>query len=132
MNEDHDRLKAGLALFAAIERGDTAALLARYAENAVQIKHPNQLKQKDIGGRRRWPKRSGGASRCFAKNATRCWRRPGRATAWHHRSNGLGALAVPVGTLKPGDQMVCESGVFMRFSGDRMVEQHNYDCFGEF
>jgi hypothetical protein len=43
-----------------------------------------------------------------------------------------GVLAVPVGTLKPGDEMTCESGIFMRFSGGKIAEQHNYDCFGAF
>ena len=33
---------------------------------------------------------------------------------------------------KPGDSMVCESGIFLRFQGDKIVEQHNYDCFEDF
>ena len=43
-----------------------------------------------------------------------------------------GVLAAPVGALKPGDTMVCHSGIFLRFHGDRIVEQHNYDCFEDF
>jgi len=43
-----------------------------------------------------------------------------------------GVVAVPVGALQPGDKMVCESGIFLRFAGDRIVEQHNYDCFEDF
>ena len=43
-----------------------------------------------------------------------------------------GVLAVPVAALQPGDSMICESGIFLRFSGGRVVEQHNYDCFEDF
>ena len=43
-----------------------------------------------------------------------------------------GVVAVPVGALKPGDSMLCESAIFLRFQGDKIVEQHNYDCFEDF
>jgi len=43
-----------------------------------------------------------------------------------------GVMAVPVGALRPGDEMTCESGIFLKFAGDRIVEQHNYDCFVDF
>jgi hypothetical protein len=28
--------------------------------------------------------------------------------------------------------MICESGIFLKFQDDRVVEQHNYDCFEDF
>jgi len=43
-----------------------------------------------------------------------------------------GVVNVPVGALQRGDSMICESGIFLRFQGDRIVEQHNYDCFEDF
>ena len=43
-----------------------------------------------------------------------------------------GVVNVPVGALQPGDSMICESGIFLRFQGDRVIEQHNYDCFEDF
>jgi ketosteroid isomerase-like protein len=46
MAVESDRVKAVRRLFAAIERGDAEALLGVYAENAVQVEHPNQLKSK--------------------------------------------------------------------------------------
>src|ERR1700755_3320704 len=52
MASEDDRVRAAQALFAAIERGDKAALLGFYAENAVQVEHPNRLKPK---GDRRAP-----------------------------------------------------------------------------
>jgi ketosteroid isomerase-like protein len=133
MDEEHDGLKAARALFAAIERGDTAALLDCYAENAVQIEHPNRLKPK---GDRRSPtamaealgrgKQMLSAERYEVLDATGSGENLALRVKW------TGTLAVAVGALKPGDQMVCESGIFMRFSGGRIAEQHNYDCFGEF
>jgi ketosteroid isomerase-like protein len=44
MTKEDDRVKAARSLLAAIESGDGAALLAIYADNAVQIEHPNRLK----------------------------------------------------------------------------------------
>lgn len=133
MNEEHDRLKAALALFAAIERGDKVALLERYAENAVQVEHPNRLKPK---GDRRAPvamaealargKALLSAERYEVLEAT------GSGDSLALQVKWTGVLAVPVGRLKPGETMICESGIFMRFSGEKIIEQHNYDCFGEF
>ena len=52
MTVEDDRLRAARRLLAAIETGDEAALRAIYAENVVQIEHPNRLKPK--GDRRQW------------------------------------------------------------------------------
>jgi len=43
-----------------------------------------------------------------------------------------GVVNVPFGALQPGDCMICESGICPTFQGDRVVEQHNYDCFEDF
>ena len=48
------------------------------------------------------------------------------------RVKWTGVLAVAVGRLQPGDSMLCESAIFLRFQGDKIVEQHNYDCFEDF
>jgi ketosteroid isomerase-like protein len=39
-----------------------------------------------------------------------------------------GTLAVPLGTLKPGDAMRADFGVFFRVRDGRIVEQNNFDC----
>jgi ketosteroid isomerase-like protein len=133
MTKEDDRVKAALALFAAIERGDRAALLDLYAENAVQVEHPNRLKPK---GERRGP----------AKMAEDLARGKQMLLEEHYevidaavsgdrvalQVKWTGVLAVPVGALRAGDAMVCESGIFLRFAGDKIVEQHNYDCFEDF
>jgi ketosteroid isomerase-like protein len=133
MTTEDDGVKAARALFAAIEAGNTIALLELYAENAVQVEHPNRLKSK---GDRRSPAEMAAA---LAKGkqilreehyelleATASGDRVALQVKW------TGVLAVPVGALNPGDTMVCESGIFLRFQGDKIVEQHNYDCFEDF
>ena len=40
-------------------------------------------------------------------------------------------IAVPVGTLRPGDSMLCESAIVLRFQGDGIIEQH-CDCLEDF
>jgi ketosteroid isomerase-like protein len=39
-----------------------------------------------------------------------------------------GVLAVPLGSLKAGDAMRADFGVFFRLREGRIVEQNNYDC----
>jgi hypothetical protein len=41
-------------------------------------------------------------------------------------------LAVPVGSLKPGDEMTCLSGIFIEFRDGMIWRQQNYDCFPPF
>jgi len=133
MTMEDDRLKAARALFAAIEAGDAKALLGLYAENAVQVEHPNRLKPK---GDRRAPAKMAedlGRGKALLRSeryelvdATVQADRVALQVKW------TGILAVPVATLKPGDEMVCWSGIFLRFEGDKIAEQHNYDCFEPF
>jgi ketosteroid isomerase-like protein len=133
LTKEDDRVKAARALLAAIERGDGAALLALYAENAVQVEHSNRLKPK---GDRRAPAKMAedlergklllAEQRYDVMEVTASGDQVALQVKW------TGVLAVPLGGLRPGDAMVCESGIFLRFSGDRIVEQHNYDCFEDF
>jgi len=51
MTSEDDRVKAARRMLAATEIGDEVALRQIYAENAVQVEHPNELKPK---GHRRW------------------------------------------------------------------------------
>jgi ketosteroid isomerase-like protein len=43
-----------------------------------------------------------------------------------------GRLAVPIGSLKPGDEMRARFAVFLEFRNGRIVKQRNYDCFDPF
>ena len=133
MSKEDDRLKAAKSLLRAIEQGDRAALLGAYAENAVQVEHPNRLKPK---GDRRAP----------AKMAEDLARGKTLLRSEHYdvleatvagdlvalQVKWTGVLDVAVGALQPGDSMICESGIFLKFQGDKIIEQHNYDCFEDF
>jgi len=133
MRNEDDRLKAARALLNAIEQGDRSALVGAYAENAVQIEHPNRLKPK---GDRRAPARmvedlARGktmlrSERYDVLEATVMGDQVALQVKW------TGVVDVPVGALQPGDSMICESAIFLKFQGDKIVEQHNYDCFEDF
>jgi ketosteroid isomerase-like protein len=41
-------------------------------------------------------------------------------------------LLMPFGSLKPGDSMTARFALFLKFRGDRIERQHNYDCFDPF
>ena len=41
-------------------------------------------------------------------------------------------LKVPLGKLAAGDRMTANCGVFFRFEGGLIAEQHNFDCFEPF
>ena len=133
MRKEDDRVKAARSLFAAIERGDREGLLAHYAEAAVQVEHPNRLKPK---GDRRSPvamasdlargKQILREEHYEIVEAVAMEDRVALQVRW------TGVLAVPVGALQPGDTMVCESGIFLKFAGEKIIEQHNYDCFEDF
>jgi hypothetical protein len=43
-----------------------------------------------------------------------------------------GVLAVPVGSLQPGDEMRAYFAMFLEFDGDKIIAQRNYDCFEPF
>lgn len=43
-----------------------------------------------------------------------------------------GILAVPLGTLKPGDQMTAYFAQFFEFKDGLIISQKNYDCFENF
>ena len=133
MTVEDDRVKAARRLFAAIETGNEAALRQIYAENAVQVERPNRLKPK--GERREIGKMMADLKRGKAILREERYEvveavASGEVVACQVRWTGV--LDVPVAALKPGDSMICESGIFLRFAGGRVVEQHNYDCFEDF
>jgi ketosteroid isomerase-like protein len=43
-----------------------------------------------------------------------------------------GTLAIPLGSLGPGDAMRARFGVFLDFRDGRIAAQRNYDCFDPF
>jgi ketosteroid isomerase-like protein len=133
MTKEDDRVKAARALLAAIEQGDGDALLAIYAEEAVQIEHPNHLKP---NGDRRDPiamvRDLGKGKQLLREEHYEVLDAMAADDRVALRVRWTGVLAVGIGALHAGDKMSCESGIFLKFQGDRIVEQHNYDCFEPF
>lgn len=130
---EDDRVKAARRMLAAIETGDEAMLRDLYAQDAVQVEHPNRLKSK--GDRRQIDKMMADLKRGKALLRSEHYdvleaTSAGDVVALQVRWTGV--VNVPVGALQPGDSMICESGIFLRFQGDRIIEQHNYDCFEDF
>ena len=130
---ENDRVKTARKLLAAIEAGDGEALLNCYAHNAVQIEHPNRLKP---NGDRRSPdamvKDLARGKHMLREEHYEVLEAIGEADRVALRVKWTGILGVPVGGLKAGDTMICRSAVFLLFQGDKIAEQHNYDCFEPF
>ncbi len=133
MTAEDDRVMAARRMLAAIETGDETVLRRIYAENVVQIEHPNQLKSK--GDRRGLDKMMADLKRGRAMlrsehydvlDATAAGDTVALQVKW------TGVVGVAVGALQPGESMICESAIFLKFQGDRVIEQHNYDCFEDF
>ena len=133
MTVEDDRLMAARRMLAAIETGDEPALRAIYAENAVQIEHPNRLKPK--GDRRELDRMMADLARGKTMLRSEHYDVLEAAAAGDVvalRVKWTGVVDLPIGALDPGEAMICESGIFLKFQGDRVVEQHNYDCFEDF
>ena len=133
MSKEDDRLKAAKALLRAIEQGDRAALLEAYAENAVQIEHPNRLKPKgDRRSRAKMAEDLGRGKKLLRSERYEVVEAVVMGDLVALQVKWPGAVDVAVGALQPGDSMICESGIFLRFQTDKIVEQHNHDCFEDF
>jgi hypothetical protein len=126
-------VKAARRLLAAIENGEAATLRQIYAEHAVQVEHSNRLKPK--GDRRGIDRMIADLERGKAMLRSEPYDvieavASGDTVALQVKWTGV--VNVPIGALQPGDSMICESGIFLRFQRDRVIEQHNYDCFEDF
>ena len=133
MTPEDDRVMAARRILAAIETGDEAALRELYAEDLVQVEHPNRLKVK--GDRRGLKQILADLKRGKAMLRSERYEVLETVAAGDLvalRVKWTGILAIAVGALQPGDPMVCESGIFMKFQGGKVIEQHNYDCFEDF
>ena len=125
-----DRVRAYLR---GIEQGDLQAILACYAPDAVQLEWPNRLKDK--GDRRGLDQLATDFQRGQGLLSSQSYEITNYAEAPDYVMVELvwkGRLAVPLGTLPAGAEMVAHSAIGFNFSGDRIVAQRNYDCFDAF
>src|SRR5262245_5032101 len=117
--------------FAALEGGATGeALAAFYAPDVVQEEFPNRLAPH--GARRDLAAILDAASRGQKVMASQRYEllhvvADGDRVAVEFRWSGT--LAVPVGSLKAGDEMRGRFASFLEFRDGRIVTQRSYDCF---
>ena len=121
------------AYFRAIELGDLDAVLACYADDAVQVEWPNLLKAK--GDRRDVSQ----LAQDFAKGRALLAGQSYDVQRFAETSDFVmvevlwkGRLAMPVGKLAVGDEMIAHSSIAFDFRHGRIIAQRNYDCFEQF
>lgn len=121
------------AYLSAIENGDLDAVIDAYAPDVVQIEWPNRLKSN--GDRRGLDQ----IKADFAKGAKLLSSQSYEVLHFAESSDYVvvevlwrGMLAVSVGTLRAGDEMVAHSAIAFSFRDGKIISQRNYDCFEEF
>ncbi|KQU93886.1 nuclear transport factor 2 family protein [Devosia sp. Root105] len=121
------------AYFRGIEQGDLNAVLDCYWDDAVQIEWPNRLKAK--GDRRGIAQLAAD----FGKGRALLSRQSYEVERFAETANYVvvevlwrGSLAMPVGKLAAGNEMVAHSSIAFDFRDGRITSQRNYDCFEEF
>jgi hypothetical protein len=121
------------AYLRALEEGRPQDAQAYFADDILQIEHPNRIKPN--GDRRTAAAMAADGqkglqvlrSQVFEiKNAIALGDQVSLEVLW------TGVLAVSMGGLKPGDTMTCYSGIFLDFRNGKIVGQRNYDCFAPF
>ncbi len=119
--------------FKSIESKDLESLLKCYDPNATQIELPNLLK-KD-GDKRT----VADLKRDFAKGAQILRSETYEILSIVEHKDRVavevlwcGTLAIPIKSLRAGDQMKAHSAIFFDFKNNLIVNQKNYDCFEAF
>ena len=131
--DTHPNLRVARAVLRAIEMGDLEALRALFHPDAVQIEYPNRLKAK--GDRRDLKQMSADFERGKAildRQSYVVRRAVADGDAVALEVSWTGVLKIPLGALKPGDEMTAESAIFMTMRDGKIIAQSNYDCFAAF
>lgn len=131
---EHPHLTHVRRYFEAMERGpDDAALASFFTDTVRQHEYPNRLVERGaartladlLEGNRRG-QQVVHRQRYVIQNALVDGERVAVELSWSAE------LKVPLGKLAQGDRLVATCGVFFRFEGGLIAEQHNYDCFEPF
>lgn len=123
-----------LDYLAALGSGATGdALAAFFTADARQIEYPNKLNPK--GGESDLPTLLARSEQ--GKKVLREQRYVVRTAIAHGENvaveaDWVGVLAIPVGSLQPGDEMKAAFAMFFEFAEGRIHRQRNYDCFDAF
>ena len=123
-----DPLDTIRAYFAAIERGDPAAL-DFYADDVEQVEYPNAIKPR--GDRRGIARMRADFDKGRGLLARQHYDIRSAVVAGEEVAVQVywtGELAVPLGALKPGDEMRVHSSIIFTVRNGKIVAQENYDC----
>jgi ketosteroid isomerase-like protein len=133
MADTDANLAVARAYLKALEENRPQDARAFFADDIVQVEHPNRLKPN--GDRRDAAQMAADGQRGLqilerqtfeVLNAIAQGDRVALEVKW------TGVLAVALGELKPGDAMTCWSGVFLDFRDGKIAGQRNHDCFPPF
>lgn len=128
-----DNKSLAIRYLAALESADAAVLGELFHPQIVFTEHPNRLVPQGF------VRDHAALAQAFAKGQTtvknqryqvRALLADGDQVAL--RVSWSATLNVPLGKSAPGDVMHAEFGMFLRFQDNKLIEQHNYDCFSEF
>lgn len=127
------QLETALQYLKAVEAADTEAMASFYAPGAEQKELPNRLNPKGVTRSIDGLK----ASSTAGKKSVSVQRYEVLHAQEHGDTVALEALwtatlAIPAGTLKPGDTMKAWLAMFFTFKDGKIVSQRNYDCFEPF
>jgi ketosteroid isomerase-like protein len=130
----HANIELVREYFRAIERDADEEELSRFfAPEVRQHEFPNRLldtgAERDLAtllaGRRKG-RQVVQNERYLVQNAVASGDRVAVEMTW------TAELKVPFGSKPVGGTLTAHCGVFFRIAGDRIMEQHNYDCFDAF
>ena len=116
-----------------IERGDQDAVLACFLPGAVQVEWPNRIKP--AGAERGLAEMMADFKKGMALLASQSYEISRQLEGDSYVVVELtwrGRLAVPLGSLAAGAEMVAHSAIAFDFEGDKILAQRNYDCFEPF
>ncbi|MBS0421066.1 MAG: nuclear transport factor 2 family protein [Proteobacteria bacterium] len=117
----------------AIETGDTETVINAFAAGAIQTEWPNRLESK--GDQRSIERMAVDFERGKKILAAQSYE------ILHHAEAGdylimevlwRGELAVEIGSLPVGAQMVAHCAIAFEFKNGKITAQRNYDCFEPF
>ena len=125
------RIELVKSYLSALEAGATGAALARfYTDDVVQEEFPNRLLPD--GARRDLAALLLGAERGQKVMRRQTFELLGAVESGDTVALELqwtGTLAVAIATIPAGGQMRARFAVFLKFRGDKIARQRNYDCF---
>jgi ketosteroid isomerase-like protein len=127
---NHDYVEIAKAYLAALQRGDTETALACYAEDVVQQEFPNRLvpggATRDLTALREGAARG---KKVMAGEQYQLLSAIAEGNRVAMEVQWIGTLAVPFGTIPKGGHLRALFAIFLEFRDDKIVRQHNYDCF---